>query len=53
MGESTMQHCRVNSEWLAFAETIDLSGYTREQRENLRAVFYAGVIAGKKECFKC
>jgi len=46
-GPSTIHDCRINRAWSEYAQTIDITGTTRQQREALRAAFYAGAVAQK------
>lgn len=45
-GPSGVQHCAANRAWSEYSQTLQLNGYTREQREAMRNAFYAGWIAG-------
>lgn len=42
---STLQDCHINRAWSEYAQTLDMTSTTRQQREALRAAFYAGAIA--------
>lgn len=44
-GPSGVQHEFINRKWSEFAQTLDLTGYTRQQREALRDAFYAGAVS--------
>lgn len=46
-GPAGVQHAAVNRQWSEYSQTLDLTGYTRQQREALRDAFYAGAVAAQ------
>jgi len=44
-GHSGVQHSAINRQWSEYSQTLNLTGYTRQQREALRDAFYAGAVS--------
>lgn len=47
----TIQDCAINRAWSTYSQSRNWQGYSREQREEIRAAFYAGAALAtvKKE----